>query len=246
MSIDVAVVDYRSPYLTDALRSVVSVDGIDCVHVVDNAGETMWSEARDVLGPKLVEHRFVSNGGFGAGVNRAARRSKSDYLLLLNPDAWVDGWDLVTTVSTMRSHRLWIAAPNIADVRGSSEASSGEFQSVTDMTRRLVGRESRVKTDLWLEPDQVQLVDWVSGAGMLVDRGQFLELGGFDERFFMYYEDMDLCRRVWSRGGKVAKVGHGKITHVNGGTMQGRGLQFRRRGMIAIALFRYFLRAHGV
>jgi N-acetylglucosaminyl-diphospho-decaprenol L-rhamnosyltransferase len=240
--IEAVIVDYKSPDLPRSIESLLNSNSVTLVHVVDNHGSLDWVQLEERFGSRIGKHGFTRNAGFGGGVNRALNQVSSEFVLLLNPDARLVSWDLPYTVGLMRSSGLWICGPNICDSQGVAERSGGSFQSVSDLLRRVRRLPSQVKVPMQLQPDEVKVVDWVSGACMLVDVVAVRPLGGFDERYFLYYEDMDLCARVKSAGGRVARIGAGEVEHVGGGTM--RNATARRRMHICQSMIRFLWQKH--
>ena len=247
------IVNYRSYEETDrCLESLrASPFAAECI-VVDHGSD----------GPALARLRrahpdvqFVAtdrNPGFGAGINQAATLAEGDLLLVLNPDTIVAS-DVVPRLSAwMDSHpRTGIVAPLIATSDGAIEASARAFPGWSTvfggrstwlsrawpsnpLSRRnlLTGPELREPID----------VDWVSGACMLIRREAFEAVGGFDEAFFLYWEDADLCRRLGIAGWRVTYYPGCRDTHRGGRSSRhraiGSAIAFHR------SVFRYYLK-HG-
>ncbi len=188
-----------------------SAQKVACV-VVDNSPHSSTRELRD----SWPEVEFVypkRNLGFGAGVNFGIARvsERSDVILVLNPDVRV-GEDCISRLSrALGETDVAIAAPRLIAVDGRVQKSARRFPSpIADICRRTpLGhtRFGRRVLERYLGPatelDRVGSVDWVVGACMLVDRAAGDALGWFDERFFLYFEDVDLCARAWSAGYRV-------------------------------------------
>jgi N-acetylglucosaminyl-diphospho-decaprenol L-rhamnosyltransferase len=141
------------------------------------------------------------NCGFAAGCNDLARGSEADDVLFLNPDAVVLAW------RAGLSARGRIVGARVLDPSGREAASYGTSRTLVD--------EVRLR---WLRraPHEPDGHGYVSGAAILVDRGTFSALGGFDEGFFMYYEDIDLCHRAGDAGISVVRDPGFVVTHVGG------------------------------
>ncbi len=169
------------------------------------------------------------NGGFGAGNNVAFREAlalpdRPDYLYLLNPDAAPDPGAIERLVQFMDSHpQVGIAGGAIRDPDSVLQASTFRFPSMFSeietslqfgpVTRLLESRRVSMPT-----PREATFVDWVSGASMILRREVLERAGLFDEGFFLYWEEVDLCRRARAAGFEISYVPDAAIVHVAGGT----------------------------
>ena len=217
--------------------------------VVDH--ETRVDEAR-ALRARHPEVRLLAcadNRGFGAGINRGARETAADYLLLINPDAVVDG-PIVGTLLALLEERpdVAVVGPLVRDADGSIQASARRFPGVstvlggrsTWLTRVLPG--NRLTSRNLLTGPHVRepmTVDWVSGACMLVRRRAFDQVGGFDEGYFLYWEDADLCRRLHDAGWRTVYHPGVSVHHVAGRSSRHAPVASLRA--FHDSVFRYFL-----
>jgi GT2 family glycosyltransferase len=171
--------------------------------VVDNASSdgSPALVAERFPGVKLI--RNEKNEGFGRANNRAVRESRGEFLLFLNTDAVVHPGALDLLMNEMRRHPdTGVAGPALLTPAGSFQASfGGRTGFFAELAKK--GLLNRLRTRA-LERDRSRReVRWVSGAFLLVRRRAFLEAGGFDEGFFLYFEDIDLCERILAGGWKV-------------------------------------------
>ena len=233
---DAIVVDYAYRGLAGSVAPLSGLPGLGRLHVVDNHGSTDWAAVEAALPGRVCRHRFRQNVGFGAGVNRGASCVEQDSALVINPDARIVDWDVQRSLATMATSNAWIGAPNLVEPNGQPEVCWGELQNVSDLVGRVLGRTSLVKRSDPVAAGACLEAGWVSGACMLLDMQVFTALGGFDPRFFLYYEDMDLCRRVHRSGHAVLKLGHGTVEHASHGTMRS---SLRRRVRNYTSLVRY-------
>jgi N-acetylglucosaminyl-diphospho-decaprenol L-rhamnosyltransferase len=205
--IDVVVVSYNSR--ARLARCIENLRNVRDVHliVVDNASSDGSAEVAAQLGIEPV--RLTRNGGFGHGCNVGWRRGNSPFVLFLNPDATIDGQSLNRLASLLESTpRAGIAAPRILGVDGSLEYSQRRFPRLASTYARSLFLHRVFPQAAWADElvrergayEQRGSPDWVSGACLLIRRPLLEHLGGFDERFFMYCEDIDLCRRVRDEG----------------------------------------------
>lgn len=180
--------------------------------------------------PELVRERFPwarvieapANRGYGAGNNLAIREARGEYILLLNPDLMVFEGQIERWIEWMDAHPdVAISGPRIYNPDGTDQDSCYAFPNLfTPVLRRTaLGRlaVARPHMDRYLmrgmDRNAEQDVDWVLGAAMLIRKSALEEVGHFDERFFMYFEEADLCRRMWASGRRVAYVPHACFTH---------------------------------
>lgn len=191
-SIEVCIVAYDNAATIDECIDSIAVLGRDVTlaladnHPEQSTVDSAVAAARRVGVPLRVIAR-PDNPGFGISCNALATTSTADWLLFLNPDASVREWPDPAVL------RSGITAPRIIGTDGRREHSYGRRRTMVDeISRRLQIRPR--------EPDGT---GYVSGAAFLIRRAEFVEVGGFDERYFMYYEDIDLCRTVVERGGEV-------------------------------------------
>ncbi len=194
--------------------------------VVDNAS-TDGSAAGVAALPGVTLVANESNRGFGAAVNQAARQSDARYLWLLNPDCRVRPGAYARLAGALARHEnCAVAAARLLNADGSVQASArGEPSAWTGLFGRhglltklfpsaAAARRNLPAADLVDAGVESAVVDWVMGACMLIRRDRFVEVGGFDERYFLYWEDADLCRRLRSRGYETRYVPAAQVVHV--------------------------------
>jgi N-acetylglucosaminyl-diphospho-decaprenol L-rhamnosyltransferase len=207
LRVDAVVVSYNSrKHLRTAVEPLSRLEGVHPV-VVDNASTDGAVSTISDLAVTVVA--LTDNRGFGAGCNAGAARGAAPYLLFLNPDATLDEPSLRTLVGVLDAdERVGLAAPRIVESDGSLAFSQRRFPRLRSTYARAlflhrVFRHARWTDELVNDPSAYETPgspEWVSGAAMLVRRSVFEQIGGFDERFFLYCEDKDLCRRIRTAG----------------------------------------------
>ncbi len=220
--VDAVVVDFHSG--GDLVTCVEGLLDDGCgVIVVDNAPQ---GTSRSALGPivqRLTLLEIGANLGFGAGVNRGAAVSRAEFLLVCNPDLVVHADAVDLLVAALDEHLEWgIAAPTILDPSGEVYPSVRRFPNMVVAAGHALlapiwpsnGFTKRYRS-VWSK-DERWGVDWVSGACFLIRRSVFEALGGFDEAFFMFAEDLDLCRRAHELGSGVGFIETATVTHIEG------------------------------
>ncbi len=221
--VDVVVVTYNS---ADSIRPCVEplaqLPHVQ-VAVVDNASRDASLQQLDGLPVTTIA--LERNVGFAAGCNAGWRVGEAPYVLFLNPDARLDADSLDRLVAELeRDARFGAAAPRITDESGALQFSQRRFPRLRStyaqalFLHRVAPRASwadeMVRDEAaYAEPGRP---DWVSGACVLVRRSALERLGGWDEAFFMYSEDADLCRRLRDEGLSVAFVPDAVASHVGG------------------------------
>lgn len=161
--------------------------------------------------------RFSTNRGFARAVNEGCRRGSADWVLILNPDISVDPGFLDRAVALADGLLADDPAAGVIGFRlrhadGSPQGSCGPYPTLAGtLGGVLTGRPRR---KCWPEPPAVPCrVPWVTGCCLLVRRDCFEQLGGFDERFFLYYEDVDFCLRAREAGWGVWHEPRLEVTH---------------------------------
>jgi hypothetical protein len=207
--------------------------------VVDNASSDNSAAIVETF-PRATLIRNPANVGFGRAVNQAAAVATAPRLLLVNPDCRLVSGAISTLRSVLDAEpSCAVVGPRIFDPDGTVQ---GSARGDPDMLTGLFGRTGALRVLLPFLPvarrnvvveDAVRtgassvVVDWLSGACMLIRRDAFTTAGGFDERFFLYWEDADLCRRLRNRGFQVRYVPGASAVH-----QVGRSSQTARRSSI--------------
>jgi N-acetylglucosaminyl-diphospho-decaprenol L-rhamnosyltransferase len=209
-------------HLVACIRSL-RAEGVDRIVVVDNASRDGSLDAARQADPEIEVVQTGANLGFGAAVNRGAALVSGD-LLVVNPDAEVEP-GAVKALEAVLEHdsEVGLVGPRIENPDGSLYPSARTFPAVGDaLGHAFVGlvapRNRYTRRYRMLDWDHAVAarVDWVSGAAFLARRACFDELGGFDEAYFMYMEDVDLCWRAQRAGWAVAYEPAARVIHVQG------------------------------
>ncbi len=228
------VVDHNAgSLLAQCVRSLLS-DGADRVVVVENGGPRSVGTALASLTTEhpeadLVVLRPEKNVGFGAGVNRglavlAGMSPLPRWVLVCNPDLRVHSGALTELRRVLEERPAWaMVGPRIYNEDGTVYPSVRQFPDFTDAAGHalfaLFNPENRFTKRYnpgAPEGDAVAEAGWISGSCFLARRDALEELGGFDEAYFMYAEDMDLCWRAHRAGWGIGFAGAANITHTQG------------------------------
>jgi GT2 family glycosyltransferase len=184
--------------------------------VIDNASIDGSAAAVDAFAANVRLVANSTNVGFARGVNQGLKATKARYVLVMNPDCRLMAGAVKGLRTVLDAHvRCAITGPRILDPDGSVQ---GSARGDPDMLTGLFGRTSFLrnivpflavaKRNVVVDEairggDESTVVDWLSGACMLARRDALATVHGFDERFFLYWEDADLCRRIRQRGGRI-------------------------------------------
>jgi len=196
--------------------------------VVDNASTDGSGQAAAEFAPQVRLIRNAANVGFARGVNQGIAASQGPLVLILNPDCRIAANAVEHLEAALAAHpSCAVAGPRILDpdgavqgsARGDPDMLTGLFGR-TSMLRRLLPGLSVSRRNVVDEANgargpapEALVVDWLSGACMLARRDRLAQVGGFDERYFLYWEDADLCRRLRARGYDVRYVPHAEAVH---------------------------------
>lgn len=210
-SVGVIIVDYRSdPALDRALNALSSIQSPDLsIVIVEN--DPKRSRVNFPGNLKIEFLRSEVNLGFGRAVNLARRRLRTPYVFLLNPDVILFPETLSVLLDYMEKHPdVGIAVPKLLEKDGSLQPSARTFYNMSDILfrRTFLGKffpnHSSLKRHLMTDWDHgsIREIDWALGACMLI-REKAVGEEIFDPRFFLYFEDVDLCLRLKKAGWKV-------------------------------------------
>jgi N-acetylglucosaminyl-diphospho-decaprenol L-rhamnosyltransferase len=211
--------------------------------VVDNASSDGSAGAVRSRWPNVRVIEQAVNAGFAAGTNVGIRASRSDLLLFLNNDTIVPAGAIDTLVGRLAAYPGAAAAgPRLVDTDGRAELSFGQMISpLAELRQKTIGKLYALQfapTVQWIEraTRQEAFVDWVSGACMLVSRADAEHVGLFDERYFLYTEDVDFCAALRARGRRILFAPASEVTHLRGrsrATVAGQMNAAYRRSQIA-------------
>lgn len=216
MRLAAVVVHYRTPDLL--ARCLGRIEGFDQVVVVDNASRDGTVERVRRAWPEFTLVEAERNRGFGAGANLGvAAAENADAVVLLNPDAFAHPELARQVKEGLAGHQqMWVGGCRLEAADGSPQTSGRRFYTPLSLVaKRLLPRSRSARRNLLDGWDRAtdRTVDWVPGSGMVLTRSAFERLGGFDERYFMYFEDVDLCLRAWQAGGEVWYLSGARVTH---------------------------------
>jgi len=231
-AVSVIIVNFNAGnHLEQCLASLVEhLNSVDWdALVVDNAS-TDGSDLKVAgFGPRVRLMRNAENIGFGRAINQGMAATRGPEVLLLNPDARLLPGAVDLMQNVLRSHAdCAVVGPTVVNedggiqgsARGDPDMLTGLFGRSTLLTRLFPGSavaRRNVVTAIEARPSESSVeVDWVSGACMFVRRAAFDQVGGFDARYFLYWEDADFCRRLRAMGSLTRYRPDARVVHTVG------------------------------
>ena len=247
--VSIIIVNYNGlGVIVDCLTSIfghLPAPAIEVI-VVDNDSQDGSPELIAQKFPQVNLLRQSKNSGFGTANNVGARQARGEYLLLLNSDTLVTADILPTLVAKLTSEaHVGIVGPRLLNPDGSFQLSIaheiglwGEWRTLQQVKQYRIPAN---RPALAARYDRDQVVDIVIGAALMMRRSLFEQVGGFDETFFMYFEESDLCQRVRALGYKILYTPAVTVIHIGGYSVA------QAAGPMAVAYRRsqrYYYRKH--
>ncbi|MEN3794257.1 glycosyltransferase family 2 protein [Fulvimarina sp. MAC3] len=248
LSISAIVVTYfTGKILEDCLASLNACPEICEVILVDNGSgplERDIIERQKSLNDRLTWISHQGNIGFAIACNLGARSATGSHLLFVNPDCVVPGGAAAAVAEIVGAEGGdWCATPRLVDERGLEQVGARRNEPTpsrcivealaTVLSDRVVPAHLRINLNAEPLPTEPIKVDAISGSFMLMPRETFADVGGFDERYFLHFEDLDLCLRLRQMGARLVFVPSVDVVHVRGTSrvtplvverLKGRGL----------------------
>lgn len=214
MKLSVILVHYKNWQKLDVCVSALQKYSIPKseIIIVDNNSENKNEEEKFLQKwEKSIAYIPSSvNLGFAKAVNLASKNAKGEYLLILNPDVRIKENSLEEAMDYLDKNKtVGILGGKLIYPSGEIQDSYRCFPRLTDQIIKRVGflrqmgilRKHVSKYLMWeKDPNKSEPVDWVVGAFMFIRRKAFDEINGFDERYFLFMEDVDICRKMWEKG----------------------------------------------
>lgn len=192
--------------------------------VIDNGSKCGTEEMLKELYPDV---RFIQNGenfGFAKGNNIAIKQAKGDYIMIMNPDITVKQNAINNIVDYIKQHpEVGLVGPKLLNPNETLQYTAMKFQTFKSVfyRRTFLGKTKKGEEFLndyqlrdW-DHNDIREVDWVMGACQTVRKSDLDKVGMFDERFFFYVEDMELCRRFWMNDLKVIYLPTAQMYHLH-------------------------------
>jgi GT2 family glycosyltransferase len=228
--IAVAIVNYNTREHLHACLATVQLEAPSEVVVVDNASSDGSTEMVRADYPWVALHANKTNLGYGAAANQAIASCSAEYVLLLNSDTLLQAGALMALSGYLDLHpHAAIVGPHLVEADGTLQASCYPFPTPLNtflenstsaiLLGRLIRRHIPLLRNFYLRTwphTSARVVPWLKGAALAIRRTAFDAVGGFDESYFMYFEDADLCYRLNAAGWKVHFVPITTVVHIGG------------------------------
>ena len=202
--VSIIILSYNTRNLLDScLESIKRNIGFKHeVIVVDNASKDgsaayIRKKHKDI---KIIQNR--ENEGFAKGCNLGSQEASGEYILFLNSDTVINDKSIKKLLESAKYEEVGVVGGILKNKDGSRQRSFGRDYNLVNLSIMLFGGD-RLENAFLKIPEKTSEVDWVSGGCMLVNTEHFRTLNGFDERFFMYFEDVEFCYRTRKVGKKV-------------------------------------------
>lgn len=237
--VSIVIVNYNGRDYLSKLSDSLNEQGVpyDEVIVVDNCSTD--GGYRVLLG-KLRNILYIfreKNEGFPSAVNRGIMSARNDYIVLLNNDIYLDSDFIKNAVMKLECDNKHFFAPLVMDYEGERIDSAGD---IYDIQVKPVKRYSGMKPDMSLMEDE--FVDGFSMSACFFRKNDFLSIGKLDEKFIMYFEDVDFCMRAAEKGYKTMFVPEVKAYHkISAGTKSEFGSDYSPRKVFFESRNRVFL-----
>jgi GT2 family glycosyltransferase len=212
LEVSIITIYYNSPEdvlaLQDSIQKHLSPESFEWI-IADNNSETDLSEK--LAGSTYL--RLHENYGFAKANNLAAQTARAPFLFFVNPDCLFTENCIPILLNAMKTAA--VAGPRVLNEDGTTQLSFGPFLSIYAEfhQKRRMKKEKTPEIQEWIRSQGMFYPDYVSGCALMIATDLYQKLGGFDENFFLYEEDVDLCKRVTDLGKRVIYVPSASITH---------------------------------
>lgn len=241
MEISFIIPNYKSEhYLANCIASIEkhAQKGSYEIIIVNNDDQPLekddWNANIHILDNK-------NNAGFSKACNLGASIAKGDILFFLNPDTEIKTGNISDLALKLEDSLVGIVAPKLTLPNGDTQPwSCGCEVNLWDIIKNNFGI---IKSKRFWSEDTPAQVSWVSGAGFLIKKSLFATIGGFDENFFMYFEDVDLCKKVTALKKKIIVMPCVQVMHLGG---QSFSNSTKQKGMYYSSQDYYFKKHFGL
>ena len=218
------------------IKSLLKINEVENIIVTLNIPE-------EINLPKSRKIKLINNitpVGFGQNHNNAFKLSKSNFFCVLNPDITILDNPFILLIKELTTHNASLIAPLIVGPKGLPEDSIRNFPLISTLLKKLIfSSKGNIILDNISTPYSP---DWIAGMFMLFKKDSYQKINGFDEGFFLYYEDVDLCARLWSKNLKIIVTN--KVTVIHDAQRASRS-NFTYFGWHLLSIIRYFFKHWG-
>jgi GT2 family glycosyltransferase len=194
--------------LRESMQKFLSDSPIEWIIADNNSRENLAGNF-----PEAIYLRLDENFGFAKANNRAVEKATAPYLFFVNPDClFIE--NCLPVLKRALEHSA-VAGPKVLNENGTIQLSFGPFLSIWNefLQQRRMHREKTAEIQSWIRTKGEFHPDYVSGCALMIRADLYRSIGGFDERFFLYEEDVDLCKRIREKDHQVTYVPSASIVH---------------------------------
>lgn len=224
MKLSIITVNYRSWGHLDAALTALADDFPDDWEIIVVDNESNPADF-DLFAARFPWASFIANpdnSGFGHGCNIGVARASGEQLLFMNPDVIATAEHIQKLMAIKAQHNIGIVAPKQVSAAGRAQKVFDDFPSLLNQSKTLKALLRFVFPSKYLNPrahySALTWCDWVTGSVLLIDRADFDAVGGWSEDYWMYVEDVDLCRKAHDCGMSVAYAPEVEVIHAHGGS----------------------------
>ncbi|SRR5713101_1349942 len=239
--VSISVVSHGQAELVDLLLRDLSLHSKTVIEVLltVNVPETLpFDPARFAFPVRLLSN--AKPQGFGANHNAAFRKCKGKHFCVMNPDIRLEGDPFPALLACLEDPRAGIVAPLIRNPAGAIEDSARHFPTPWGILKKALRASPEIEYPV--NGSEPFYADWVAGMFMLVPSELYSDIGGFDERYFLYYEDVDLCMRLARCGRRVVLCPRAIVVH-EARRQSRRSLRYLRWHLLSMLRFFFSHRA---
>ncbi len=238
MHLSIIVVEYNST-IKNCISTLEFFQSIEII-IIDNS-----TKKNNIKFLRGVEYKYIKNtknNGFAKAANQGARVAKGEYVLFLNPDTIAKPKSIEKMLTFIKDKKnAAVVGCKVLNPDGTLQPSCGNFPTITNiLLDRIPIMNKIVRTQLIRQKnyyDTQQQPDWVSGVCFLARKDVFQKLGGFNEEYFMYVEDVDFCYRAKRAGYKIFYTPEAEVMHYDQGRNEERKLNKAKNMRKGFSLF---------
>jgi GT2 family glycosyltransferase len=198
-NITLSVVSHGQAHMVDHLFKDISIHSPKLnIILTKNISEPVITKITDLKYLRLIKN--IHSKGFGSNHNAAFQHCDSPFFCVANPDIRLPNDPFPELLACMNDPKVGLVAPRIITPNGKLEDNARYFPTPANLAAKMLYRHPG---NFPMQGKKTIPVDWVAGMFMLFRKEAFEAIGGFDEKFFLYYEDVDICARLWHAGWKV-------------------------------------------
>lgn len=197
ISVSLVLFNERKQEVLKAIQSCLNCELVSQIHIIDNS--TVPSKDYLPKNDRIQYCKSQRNLGYGKGHNQVLNKIDSDFHLVVNPDVWFDQNTLEKLISVLvKNTDIALTAPKLLFPNGEDQISSRRRPTISSLFLRFLGlsKAHNYLGKTILESPKVYSTDFLHGAFLLFRTEDFIKIDGFDERYFLYMEDADICLKI--------------------------------------------------